>query len=66
MGAARLSSLEDLKAGVEDRAYRLHYNKGQRRVDLFANVRRHVCLHACGLPACIPARGAVLALHALG
>ncbi|KAL4419248.1 hypothetical protein ABPG77_001186 [Micractinium sp. CCAP 211/92] len=38
MGAVRLAQLEDLKAGVEDRAYRLHYNQGQNRADLFARV----------------------------
>ncbi len=39
MGAVRLAQLEDLKAGVEDWAYRLHYNQGQNRADLFARVR---------------------------
>ncbi|PSC76657.1 hypothetical protein C2E20_0195 [Micractinium conductrix] len=36
LGAARLASLEDVKAGVEDRVYRLHYNQGQNRADRFA------------------------------
>lgn len=36
LGVGRLAQLEDLKAGVEDRAYRLHYNQGQNRADLFA------------------------------
>ncbi|KAI3433320.1 hypothetical protein D9Q98_003138 [Chlorella vulgaris] len=36
--AARLASSPDFKAGVEDRAYRLHYNQGQNRVDLFSKV----------------------------
>jgi len=27
---------EDFADGMQDRAYRLHYNKGQRRVDLFS------------------------------
>ena len=26
--------------GIEDRAYRIHYNKGQNRTDRFAGVRR--------------------------
>ncbi len=38
LGVARLASQEDLKAAVEDRAYRLHYNKSQNRADLFAQV----------------------------
>ena len=36
MGAVRLAGSEELKAGAEDRAYRLHYNTGQNRADLFA------------------------------
>ena len=39
---ARLASVDDLKDGLEDRAYRLHYNQGQNRANLFANVRRWV------------------------
>lgn len=44
MGVARLATAEDLKAGVEDRAYRLHHNQRQNRVDLFANVGAFVVL----------------------
>jgi hypothetical protein len=37
---ARLASIanDDFKGGVEDRAYRLHYNKGQNRVDRFSHI----------------------------
>ena len=34
---AKLSQEENLAAGVQDRAYRLHYNASQNRTDLFAN-----------------------------
>ncbi|PSC76629.1 hypothetical protein C2E20_0194 [Micractinium conductrix] len=38
LGVARLASVDDLKDGLEDRAYRLHYNQGQNRANLFANL----------------------------
>ncbi|KAI7839025.1 hypothetical protein COHA_007167 [Chlorella ohadii] len=38
LGVARMASVEDLKEGLEDRAYRLHYNLGQRRTDRFAQI----------------------------
>ncbi|KAL4431257.1 hypothetical protein ABPG75_006513 [Micractinium tetrahymenae] len=38
MGAVVLARVDDLQAGVEDRAYRLHYNQGQNRADKFARV----------------------------
>ncbi len=36
MGAARISQLD--ADGIHDRAYRLYYNEGQNRTDLFATV----------------------------
>ena len=38
LGAARIASMEDKAGGLQDRAYRLHYNQGQRRTDLFSEV----------------------------
>lgn len=40
MGFARVSQIpkEEFADGMQDRAYRLHYNKGQRRTDLFAEI----------------------------
>jgi hypothetical protein len=38
LGAARIATTEDLAGGLQDRAYRLHYNKGQRRTDLFSEI----------------------------
>jgi hypothetical protein len=35
-GAVRVSSIE--QDGLEDRAYRLHYNQSQNRTDVFAQV----------------------------
>jgi hypothetical protein len=35
-GAVRVSSID--QDGLEDRAYRLHYNQGQNRTDVFAEV----------------------------
>ncbi len=52
----------DLKEGLEDRAYRLHYNKSQNRTDLFAQVRKEAqlgglgALHAEGEDAAVPLR----------
>ncbi|RMZ53435.1 hypothetical protein APUTEX25_004923 [Auxenochlorella protothecoides] len=37
-GAARVATYEDLKVALEDRAYRLHYNKLQNRTDQFCRV----------------------------
>jgi hypothetical protein len=36
-GGMRVRSID--QDGLEDRAYRLHYNKGQNRTDLFAQVQ---------------------------
>jgi hypothetical protein len=44
----RLATVEDLKAGVEDRAYRLHYNQGQNRADLFAQAGCWLDAHGRG------------------
>lgn len=58
LGVGRMASIEDRAAGAADRAYRLHYNAGQRRTDLFA--------HAGGLlggsaaAAFLPASAAVV------
>lgn len=38
LGAVRIAGYEERKAALEDRAYRLHYNAGQNRVDRFAQV----------------------------
>jgi hypothetical protein len=40
LGASRVASIpkEERADGLQDRAYRLHYNKGQNRTDLFARV----------------------------
>lgn len=38
LGVARMASVDNLKEGLEDRAYRLHYNMGQRRTDRFAQI----------------------------
>jgi hypothetical protein len=35
-GAVRVSSID--QDGLADRAYRLHYNQGQNRTDVFAQV----------------------------
>jgi hypothetical protein len=42
-GAFRVSKID--QEGLEDRAYRLHYNKGQNRTDLFARVRTRQLMH---------------------
>lgn len=40
LGASRVVAIpqEERADGLQDRAYRLHYNKGQNRTDLFARV----------------------------
>jgi hypothetical protein len=40
MGAFKLAGIpaEELAAGLQDRAYRLHYNQGQNRVDTLSQV----------------------------
>lgn len=40
LGAGRVASIpaDERPAGLQDRAYRLHYNKGQNRVDLFGEI----------------------------
>lgn len=50
LGAARVSQLD--ADGIYDRAYRLKYNKGQNRTDLFAN-----CAGAVGAGAAAAALG---------
>ncbi|KAL4431256.1 hypothetical protein ABPG75_006512 [Micractinium tetrahymenae] len=58
LGVGRLASIEDLKAGVEDRAYRLHYNQGQTRADLFAQVG--IVAGSAAAVAFLPATAAVV------
>ncbi|PRW58643.1 hypothetical protein C2E21_3250 [Chlorella sorokiniana] len=38
MAVARMASIDNMKEGLEDRAYRLHYNQGQVRTDHFAQI----------------------------
>ncbi|KAL4419247.1 hypothetical protein ABPG77_001185 [Micractinium sp. CCAP 211/92] len=58
LGVGRLASIEDLKAGLEDRAYRLHYNQGQNRADLFAQVG--IAAGGAAAVAFLPATAAVV------
>lgn len=43
MGTMKVISYDDVKSALEDRAYRLHYNKSQSRVDLFAQAGMALC-----------------------
>lgn len=54
MTVVRMAMYEDLKPALEDRAYRLHYNEGQNRCDLFASAGA-----AVGGAAAIAAMGPV-------
>lgn len=71
MGAARVGSLssslsaDDFAAGMQDRAYRLHYNRGQLRTDLFCEVGMAVGGTAAML-AVSPAAWCVLGGAAVG
>ena len=71
IGAARVSSLksslsdDDFATGMQDRAYRLHYNRGQVRTDLFCEVGMAVGGTAAML-AVSPAAWCVLGGAAMG
>ncbi|WIA30233.1 hypothetical protein OEZ86_000324 [Tetradesmus obliquus] len=61
-GAVRVSKLD--QDGLEDRAYRLHYNKGQNRTDLFAQAGAVSGLAASA--ALLRGAASASALHYLG